>query len=392
MNSSLEITVVHLSTSLSGGAGVAASRLHQGLLKQGIHSHLFAISTDENVESNNITVLKRSKKEKFLGKLNAAFNVLISRDSYFSFHSINASDLEEKLSSFNPDNTVIHVHNWFNLTNLKLLRILQKRGFKLVFTLHDVRMMTGGCHVSLSCEKFRTDCGRCPNLSLAINFVPKLILRSEVNFYDLYSGATFICPSRWMLQQAQLSKVMHSSRIVYIPNYLSTDYVPEYKIRKPGKYRVGVASMSENSYFKGDDLVRSLRESAKRESSKFEILKMGDFPQSDLGRNDFWRNIDVLLVPSRADNSPNVIHEAKIQGLRVIATDVGGIKELLDLDYDLLIPLEDLNFNNLKATIEQASRTLTSHSEVLEIRRKYIEFVDLPLEKVISTYFSLVEL
>ena len=47
-------------------------------------------------------------------------------------------------------------------------------------------------------------------------------------------------------------------------------------------------------------------------------------------------------MPSRGDNSPNVIHEAKQFGLPIIATDVGGNNELVKNDYNgFLIQLTD---------------------------------------------------
>jgi glycosyltransferase involved in cell wall biosynthesis len=39
--------------------------------------------------------------------------------------------------------------------------------------------------------------------------------------------------------------------------------------------------------------------------------------------------MDVLAVPSRQDNSPNVIGEALINGTRVLGSKVGGITEIL---------------------------------------------------------------
>jgi len=78
--------------------------------------------------------------------------------------------------------------------------------------------------------------------------------------------------------------------------------------------------------------------------------------------------IDVLLVPSRADNSPNVIHEAKHFGIPVIATAVGGITELLDPNFDELIPIDQLSapvilglLNNWHIKNRKLNSTRTQH-------------------------------
>jgi glycosyltransferase involved in cell wall biosynthesis len=39
--------------------------------------------------------------------------------------------------------------------------------------------------------------------------------------------------------------------------------------------------------------------------------------------------MDLLVVPSRQDNSPNVIGEALMSGVRVLGSNVGGIPELM---------------------------------------------------------------
>jgi len=66
----------------------------------------------------------------------------------------------------------------------------------------------------------------------------------------------------------------------------------------------------------------------------------------------FWSRIDFLLVLSRADNSPNVIHEARIHGVPVIGTDVGGIPELLDNSFDIKIEAKDAEVSSLSELIE----------------------------------------
>jgi teichuronic acid biosynthesis glycosyltransferase TuaC len=47
---------------------------------------------------------------------------------------------------------------------------------------------------------------------------------------------------------------------------------------------------------------------------------------------------DVLVLPSYREGMPNVVCEAASVGLPVIATDVGGIPELIDADTGILIP------------------------------------------------------
>ena len=45
-----------------------------------------------------------------------------------------------------------------------MLRRLLDLGKPVVWTLHDTWPFTGGCHHSVDCEKFHSDCGGCPQL------------------------------------------------------------------------------------------------------------------------------------------------------------------------------------------------------------------------------------
>ena len=106
----------------------------------------------------------------------------------------------------------------------------------------------------------------------------------------------------------------------------------------------------------------------------------------------FWGQIDYLFVPSRADNSPNVIHEAKKLGIPVIASKIGGISELLTEEFDFGINIEDLNLDYLINMLLEVR-----NNEISEINRKlmtlnFSNYVSKSLQQHVQLYKELIAL
>ena len=64
-----------------------------------------------------------------------------------------------------------------------------------------------------------------------------------------------------------------------------------------------------------------------RVSSNFELRYVGKVDKLKVA--EFMRGSDLLLVTSKSENFPNVVVEAQMLRLPVLATSVGGIPELI---------------------------------------------------------------
>jgi len=58
-------------------------------------------------------------------------------------------------------------------------------------------------------------------------------------------------------------------------------------------------------------------------------------------KSDFMRSIDVFVLPSLTEGTPNSIFEAMAHGLPVIATNVGGIPDVVTSETGILVPPAD---------------------------------------------------
>lgn len=130
--------------------------------------------------------------------------------------------------------------------------------------------------------------------------------------------------------------------------------------------------------------VRMLKERSKRYDS---IRWCGSYQKSQL--SDILSNLDVLVVPSRwYENSPSVIWEAYMAGLPVVATDLGGMAELVEHELSGLLfrlnDTSDLRFQLERLIVEPGlidklrsniPAVKTAEEEVTEICQHYQRLV-----------------
>ena len=91
----------------------------------------------------------------------------------------------------------------------------------------------------------------------------------------------------------------------------------------------------------GDGPLRaSLEEMAKvRGLAGDEISFLGE--QTNI--SDIYRMSDILVLTSKHEGTPNVVLEAMAKGLAVVATDVGGVREILPRHCGIIVDSRDLS-------------------------------------------------
>ena len=83
------------------------------------------------------------------------------------------------------------------------------------------------------------------------------------------------------------------------------------------------------------------------------ITLVGAKPQAELG--DWYAAADVFALASHREGCPNVIVEALACGTPVVASDVGGISELVTDDrFGLLVPANEANAQGFAARLQTA--------------------------------------
>lgn len=269
------------------------------------------------------------------------------------------------LDEVKPD--VVHIHHLLFLS-LGLIDEIKKRGIPIIFTLHDHWLLCPrgqliNSRLRLCKEPLRANCLFCLGRGLNMKTLFKRISsihtykgiskRAWIDLKKIYRDVDlFISPSRF-LRDKFIGLGMPAEKIIYSDNGIDMDLFKDIKktgsdkirfafigtlipskgahilIRAFNKIRGGKAilkiygkSPSNNGIFNYFHTIKTMARGNKN------IRFMGVFDNKDAG--GIFKEIDVLIFPSIwEENSPIVLHEAMLTKTPVIASDIGGVNELI---------------------------------------------------------------
>jgi glycosyltransferase involved in cell wall biosynthesis len=341
------VNILHVNQSdISGGAAIAAYRLHQGLLAQDIDSRLL-VGQAKTSSDRVSTIPRKPHAERHIARLSTRLSL-----HYLQF--VGSFDILKH--DFYRSADVLNFHNLHTSTFSYLAVSTLTREKPAVFTLHDMWSFTGHCTYSYDCDRWQTGCGRCPYPE-SYPSVQRDNTHLEwklKNWVYSRSNLTIITPSQWLAEQAKKSMLGHFS-IHYIPNGIDMDaYQPldseqcraVLGVSKNRKVLMFGADKLDDSRKGIDLLIKALQilpESLKREAllltfghGSETISETVGIPSLNLGyvSNDRLKAIaysaaDLFIFPTRADNLPLVLQESMACGTPMVSFKIGGVPELV---------------------------------------------------------------
>ena len=353
--------ILHLTTSLTNGAGKAARRINSSINRAGGDSYLVTTGRVDGLTSLSEERLQPSITELLSSKTLTLFqrNTIQKSElpiTSLSIQTVNLDDLELELFD------VVNVHATYNLLSAQSLIDLSKFAKQLVFTLHDERLYTGGCHNTMGCNQYLTACRNCPQATKIGKIVVRSAFRTELSTLSLIEKPiSIVAPSDWIREKASQSLKFQNYPIKKISNPIpesiySNGHREFNRFSDSSKITLGFIAAQIQSPFKGfQTLLAALRLMSSEELRKYRLLVVGNtienFSNSQIEviqhqSNDdhvmaeLLRAIDLLVVPSKGDNSPSVISESLMCGTKVIGSGRGGIPEMLEFDADLIFDPE----------------------------------------------------
>jgi len=259
--------------------------------------------------------------------------------------SINTSKI--KMEVFEQAD-IIHIHAYYNFLNNSSLRKILDLGKPTLFTLHDQRLFTGGCHYSRECNNFQDDCTACPQVRKPFAHIVKRSFSKQKDLFGYVKNVELVSPSHWLANYAKKGVISKDLPIHVIKNPIPKIFfetkVPEQK-KLDGLFRVAfIATNLQNPYKDLPVFTEAINEYSRVSSRKICVVLVGSGvipnfeptvqieniqPSSESEMVLLLNTIDLVIVPSSQDNSPSVIGEALAVGVPVIGSDAGGIPEIL---------------------------------------------------------------
>lgn len=285
------------------------------------------------------------------------------------------------LDEFEPD--VVHLHNIYHQLSPSILRPLKKKSIPTVMTVHDYKLICPSYKLLADgqvCERcldghFRSAVmQKCQSGSRLQSSLLALESRLHRTLQAYDPVGLFLCPSRFMMGKLAEANVF-ADRLRHIPNFVASAEAahPEEESRPI------ILFVGRLSHEKGVDV---LVEAANLLQGNADVVIIGDGPEQGalqelvrasgssarlIGRKtpaevrQWLRRASALVVPSRwHENQPISILEALSQKVPVIATNLGGLGELVvDGQTGLTVPPDDA------VALANAIDHLASSSEIV---------------------------
>lgn len=339
----------------AGGASIAAYRLHHSFLANGYDSTMLVFEKSQD-EPEIVSIKSTYTKiwNTFYNRITSRFLALYR--PFVGNFSINifGKDLSGHPLVQNAD--IIYIH-WINNSMLSLRGISQilKQGKIVIWFLHDMYPITGGCHHSLECSFYKTHCSHCVLLGSRIKRdISYYQFEDKIKYLKPYSNLIIATPSTWMSNCAKQSYLFCNHTIVTIPNSVDTTQfaqVPKAIARRmldlPLNKKIILfgADMGINNPYKGWNYLREAL-SMLSEKNEYQLLTFGSNNTEHsiiegidcyaMGRitdnkklNYLYSSSDVFVVPSLAESFGQTIIEAMSSGTLVVAFNTGGIPDVI---------------------------------------------------------------
>jgi glycosyltransferase involved in cell wall biosynthesis len=345
----------------AGGAAIAMERLAAGMRQCG--ANVDVVTRADVAATADVTALERRLRRAVKHGRRGESNTLLTLDwpawDVAGHPAVAAAD-------------VVNLHWVAGFLDAESVRRLVDGGVPVIWTLHDERAFTGGCHYASGCTRFGSGCWSCPQLAPWLAEAPRRVLARTARRLR-GRRIVFTSPSRWLAGELTRSAVFDPDHhaIHVVPNGIDlARYAPSHD-RAAVRRRLGLpeaglgillGSVSLDERRKGGrEAAAALARLAALVTAEpapaappfvvtygggrlpiegLAVRHLG--PLDEAGVIAALHASDVHLTMTREDNLPNTVMEAMACGVPVVATAVGGLTDMIADGHDgWLVPCDD---------------------------------------------------
>src|SRR6185436_6597884 len=339
-----KLKILHINTldSLGGAAQVANDLIHH--LDADCHLVVMKKTSDDE----RVIQLPKNALDYFFRFLSKVMWKLGQQKSLRAFLSLDneANYTFAKLKQLKEyqEADIIHLHNihggFFDFN--ALVEIAKEK--KIVWTLHDMWAITGGEAYTFGNENYKKGIGYTPYISNYPLLNPLIdrrhfFLKKKKEIYkEIHEALTVVVVSKWLENCFRQSFVYNLGiDLRRIHNGIDTSLFTGTPLRDWPKPRI--LFFKANNPFKGEQLFLDILGKIQHD---FELIVVGERLKRKIKYkhikyvgdremlNALYNQVDILVFPSLAENFPLTVLEAMACRVCVIASDTGGIPEMLD--------------------------------------------------------------
>jgi len=307
-------------------------------------------------------IKKDNYTNKILTRLKKLFLRLPGRPHYFFYRkeSNPPVSIRKVLSKIQKEYELVIVYFWQEMLSFKTVEaIYNKLNHPVVFFIcPDYSHMSGGCHFTCDCERYKTGCGRCPAIkSNRENDFTRWNVEYRRRFYEKVKPVVF--GNSYMSMFYSQSYLLKDARVfVYPPTFNTTKYKPLNKkqvrngfgieredafviafgcqhLSDPGKgmeYLIEALSrlrekLTEKERNRVLLLVAGRDYEQIKESLQFESIGTGFLPIERLP--EFYSVANIFVCPSVDDAGPSMVLQSIACGTPVVGFKMGAMLDVV---------------------------------------------------------------
>lgn len=363
-----------------GSTGKIVYDIHTELKRQGIDS-VVCYGRGVKVTENGVYKTSSEVLAKF-NNIKSRFTGTPYNGSFFATNRLLGIIKKEK-----PDVVHLHCINGYFVNIYRLVEFLKKNKIPTVVTHHAEFMFTGNCGHAYNCDKFKTGCGKCPDVKKAV--CSQFFDFTKYNFNRMkkaFEGfeklvATSVSP--WLETRSLLSPIFKEITHTTVMNGLDTDIFNPHKdaeeLRKKHdildtqKVLIHVTASFESKVKGGNYII----ELARSLGNDYKIVVIGnretpvDLPENIIavGRVEnqkelakYYSMADLCVVTGLRETFSMPVAEAMCCGTPAVGFLAGGPESIAISEYSEFV--EYGNIEDLKKAVLECIEFKNNSDEI----------------------------